>query len=91
MKKLFSFDVRLNDLESLNNAGFKKTATLLEFLKAFWFRGAGGSDPDYLDKVRVGTVGVFLDDEEHLHLDFVTRFSLRNYPEILKELEALKD
>jgi hypothetical protein len=89
MKKIFSFDVTLNDLESLKNNEFIKVEVLMEFLHTFWFKGAGDSDPDYLSKVRIGTMDVFLDDNNNLHLDFVTRFSLTNYPRALDLMDLL--
>lgn len=91
MNKLFSFDVRLKDLESLRGNRSIEVQSIMDFLKAFWFEGQGGSDPEYWDKVRVGSVDVYLDDDNHLHLDFITRFHLGNYPDVLTLLNTLKD
>ena len=91
MKKLFSFDVCLKHLEGLRGNKSSKVKMVMDILKYFWFEGQGGSDPEYWDRVRVGAVDVYLDDENHLHLDFVTRFHLENEPELLRLLQKLKD
>jgi hypothetical protein len=90
MKKLFDFDVTLKDLDSLSQHPFDKVQVIMTFLKTFWFERSGGSNPEYWDRVRVGTIQVFLDDDNHLHLDFHTRFSLTNYPKITEILEELR-
>jgi hypothetical protein len=91
MRKLFSFDVRLKDLESLRGNNSIKVRMIMDFLETFWFEGQGGLDPEYWDRVRIGSVDVYLDDQNHLHLDFVTRFHLGNYPEIIKVLKLFND
>lgn len=91
MKKLFYFDVTLKELESLRGNKSEKVQTILDFLKVFWFEGSGGSDPEYWDRVRVGTVNVYLDDSDQVHLDFVTRFHLGNYPKIKEMLSKLSE
>lgn len=90
MKKLFSFDVTLEELSNLLSHKYAKAQLVLEFLKNFWYVDQGGSDKSYLNKVRVGSIDVFIDNDGHLHLDFITRFSLKNYPKCLKWLEDLK-
>jgi len=91
MQKLFSFDVTLKELESLRGNKADKVQLIMDFLKSFWMKGNGGNDPEYWDRVRVGSVDVYLDEQDHLHLDFVTRFHLGNYPQILEALSALKE
>lgn len=91
MKKLFEFDVTLKDLDSLSQHSFDKVQIIMIFLNTFWFEHLGGSSPEYWDRVKIGTMQVFLDDDNHLHLDFATRFSLTNYPKIIEILEELKD
>lgn len=90
MKKIFNFDVPLKALEGFKENKSNKVKFILDFLKSFWFDHNGGSSLEYWDRVRVGSVEVYLDDENHLHLDFITRFSLGNYPELIEVLEKLK-
>jgi hypothetical protein len=91
VEKLFSFDVTLEMLESLRINKFDKVEFVLDFLKKFWMERSGGNDPEYWNRVRVGSVDVYLDDGNQLHLDFVTRFHLDNYPEIIELLKKVKD
>lgn len=91
MEKLFSFDVTLEMLDSLRGNQSDKVKFIMDFIKLFWFEKQGVSDPEYWNRVRVGSVDVYLDDGAQLHLDFVTRFHLENYPEIMAILKGLKD
>lgn len=89
--KLFSFDVTLEMLDGLRDNKFEKVQFIMDFLKEFWFVRMGGSDPEYWNKVRVGSVDVYLDDSNQIHLDFTTRFHLNNSPEIVEILKQVKD
>ncbi len=76
-KKLFTFDVTLKELMNLKEYAkeFPKLGATFSLLKMFWY-----NLPDKIDAIkrwngiRVGSIYVFLDDDNSLHLDFVTRF-----------------
>lgn len=91
---IFAFDVTLKDLMNLGDRAKEvwKLQAIMEFLKRFWYKPSGDAirDSHRWNDIRVGSVDVFLDDDKNLHLDFVTRFSLGSYPEIVELLEKLK-
>lgn len=70
-------DVTYNQLVSLKEANSKSIETLLHLLREFWC-----NNPERQDEVRIGTINVYLDKDDALHLDFSTRFSFENCPKI---------
>jgi hypothetical protein len=91
MKKLFSFDVTLRELMYLGSKKTPQLGLIFEFLKQFWYVIEGRLDMERWDNIRIGSVDVFLDQDGHLHLDFMTRFHLNGKPKTLEFLDALKD
>lgn len=63
----------------LSLSPMKKVQTLFDYLTNFWYTDKNGDlDKDRWENIRIGTCDVYLDDEDVLHLDFSTRFSLKN-------------
>lgn len=82
MKKLFDFDVTLKELENLGKKAkqIDKLADLLQFLQILWY----GDDleeeiVERENRIRIGTVYIFFDENDILHFDFRTRFHLKQY------------
>jgi hypothetical protein len=95
MNKLFSFDVRLKDLMNLGERAkeVKKLDLIFMLLKGSWYtlKNDPNAEQERWDRIRVGSVDVYLDEGKNLHLDFVTRFHFENSPEILALLDELKN
>lgn len=94
MSKLFSFDVTLQDLMNLGDRAksVKKLDLIFLFLKGFWYDLKDKvAEKERWNNVRVGSVDVYLNEDKHLCLQFVTRFQFQQSPQILEFLEKLKD
>lgn len=76
-------DVTYENLQSLKDVQALQPA--LEFLKDFWC----GSNKERESNVRLGTIDVFIDEQGNLHLDFISRFSLEKYPELIEHLRSV--
>lgn len=92
MKEIINFDVRLKDLMNLGEhaKGFGKLKALFLLLKTFWYRLDDKKEQvEREDRIRIGSVYVFLDDDGVLHMDFVTRFNFENKDAYHKAFEIL--
>jgi hypothetical protein len=79
-KELYAFDVTVSDLESWLKV--KGLAQVLAVLSKHW---NGFEDPEYLNRIRIGSVFMSVDAEGGLHLDLIPRFKAT--PELLAELD----
>lgn len=68
----------------------EKLAGIFMLLEKFWY-GDRKKDPERWFKIRIGSVSVYLDEGNQLHLDFTTRFHFENSSEFLKVLSHFKD
>jgi hypothetical protein len=94
MKQLFSFDVRLQDLMNLEKYSQKvdKLSLIFDLLKGFWYTLKDKTaEQERWNNIRIGSVDVYLDETNSLHLDFTTRFSFNSSPEMLKFFEYISD
>lgn len=94
MKKIFDFDFTLSHLMDLSLSPMKKVQTLFDYLTNFWYTDKDGQlDKERWENVRIGTCEVYLDEDEVLHLDFATRFNLKNasLPQELFQDEGAED
>lgn len=79
MKTIFDFDFTLGHMMDLSLHPYRKVQTLLTYLAKFWYTDKSGEiDKERWENVRIGNCKVYLDDGHHLHLDFQTRFNLKN-------------
>lgn len=70
---------------------FPKLDLIFRLLSRFWYTLEDKShEEERWDKIRVGSMEVYLDQDKHLCMKFITRFSFENYPEILEFLEQVK-
>jgi hypothetical protein len=92
MKKLFTFDVTLKELMDLRSVAkeFHRLSAVFSLLKLFWYNLSDKKDQiRRWNRIRVGSVQVFLDDDNLLHLDFFTRFNLSAYKPFLDALDLI--
>jgi hypothetical protein len=93
--QLFSFDVTLKDLMNLGRRAKEvpKLGAIFSLLKIFWYKlDDKERAKERWGRIRVGSVDLFIDDEDHLHMDFVTRFHFGNaraYLEAFKLIAGL--
>jgi hypothetical protein len=93
-KMLFSFDVRLKDLLHLGDMAktFSKLEALFKALDLWWYDLSNEDKSEQRrNNIRIGSVNVLLDDDGALHLDFCTRFSLKNEPLAVQYLEQIDE
>ena len=101
MNKLFSFDVTLKDLMNLGERAkeFPKLQIIFEFLEHYWYDLKDiKSEPKTIfeqekqrwNYVRVGSIDVYLDDQNQLCFEFKTRFQFSGNPTILEFFEKIK-
>lgn len=91
-KDLFRFDVTLKDLLNLRERAkeFPRLAAVFFLLKTFWYKLSDqASEAERWNRVRVGSIEVFLDEDDHLHLDFITRFNWTNAKSYLEALDLI--
>lgn len=70
----------------------KKLDVVFDALHAYWYNLKDKkAQEERENRIRVGSVEVYLDDEYHLHIDFITRFHLENSKPFLKLLNHLGD
>jgi hypothetical protein len=79
-KELHAFDVTVSDLESWLKV--KGLAQVLAVLSKHW---NGFTDPEYLNRIRIGSIFMSVDAEGGLHLDLIPRFKAT--PELLAEID----
>jgi hypothetical protein len=94
MNKLFGFDVRLKDLMNLGKYARQvpKLEVIFKFLESYWYTLEDkAAEEERWNNIRVGSVDVYLDKDQHLCMEFSTRFQFQNSPEVLKFLEKVKD
>ena len=94
MEKLFRFDVRLKDLMNLGEMGEKseKLGLIFEILRGFWYTLEDKvREQERWNRIRIGSVDVYLDEDKSLCMKFTTRFTFQNAPTVLHVLEAFKD
>ena len=97
MNKLFSFDVTLKDLLNLGERAqeVEKLKAVFAFLQMFWYNDKGNEledeEQDRWNNIRVGSMDVYLNEDKHLCMEFVTRFQFQSSPQIVQLLERLKD
>jgi hypothetical protein len=94
MKNIFRFDVTLKDLMNLGQRAkdFTELNAVFAGLHAFWYNlDDKEAQKERENRIRVGSVKVYLDDEYHLHIDFITRFNLENSKPFLDLLNYLRD
>lgn len=94
MKKLFDFDVTLKDLMHLGERAKEVTrlGAVFSLLKIFWYNLKDRdkeAEAKRWNRIRVGSIYVFLDDDNHLHIDFVTRFNLTAATAYIDALELI--
>ena len=91
-KDLFFVDVTLKDLMNLGERAkdILKLRMLFTLLEKYWY-GDKEKDLDRWNRIRIGSIWIYLDKNNALHLDFVTRFAFENSPEFLKILEYFKE
>lgn len=94
MKEIFSFDVRLKDLMNLGEQAqtFGKLKALFAILKRSWYSLEDkAAEEERWNRIRIGSVEVFLDDSGALHMDFVTRYSFAQNSRAIELLALLPD
>jgi hypothetical protein len=97
MNNLFSFDVTLKDLMNLGERAeeVEKLKIIFAFLKMFWYNDTGKELEEDSERrwnnIRVGSINVYLNEDKHLCMEFVTRFQFQSSPQIVSLLERLKD
>lgn len=71
----------------LSLSPLKKLDQLFSHLTNRWYiKNDGEIDKERWAHTRIGTCNVYLDDEGMLHLDFMTKFSLKDAPPLPQEL-----
>ena len=91
-KDLFRFDVTLKDLLNLRSCALDipRLAAVFTLLKTFWYKLSDkASEAERWNRIRVGSIEVFLDEDDHLHLDFITRFNWTNAKPYLEALDII--
>lgn len=73
-KDIGSQDITYKELEKYGEAGTPYMELVLKILHTFWV----GNNEERADDVRIGSVDFFFDEDGHLHLDFVSRFSFND-------------
>lgn len=96
MDRLFSFDVTLQDLMNLGARAkdVVKLEAIFLLLRKFWYDlgdELSEEEQERWNRIRVGSIDVYLDDDQHLCFEFATRFTFTNNPQILAFLNKLKD
>lgn len=94
MKQLFRFDVTLGELMNLYGRAkeVSKLGAVFSLLKMFWYNLKDKQEnKERWNRIRVGSINVYLDDEDHLHLDFITRFHLGNSQPFLNALDLIAE
>ena len=94
MKNIFRFDVTLNDLMNLGRRAkdVKELEVVFTALHTFWYNLEDKKKQEEREnRIRVGSVEVYLDDEYHLHIDFITRFNLQHAKPFLQLLDLIKN
>ncbi len=80
-EKLAEVEVSLSDLRDLEKKPTLKT--VLDFLDEFWV----GKFREREISVKVGTVTISINKDNNLEMNFTTKFSLVNHPELLEKLK----
>jgi len=93
MNQIFRFDVTLKELMNLGVRAkeSKKLDLIFNLLQKFWYDLEDKHDQEEREnRIRVGSVEVYLDEDSHLHIDFLTRFSFASNSKILQFLDLIK-
>ena len=83
-RNIASIDVTTEELKSFSKNEFLRD--IIEPLEEAWV----GDNSERESNVHIGSVYVYLDQEDHLHIDFVTRFHFANDPGLKKTLQKIK-
>jgi hypothetical protein len=84
MQSIADLDVTLKELTNLSS--IKCLKSLFHFLNEHWYFINGKLDEDRANRIRIGTIRIGFDDNDHLTLEFKTRFSLTGYQKQIKKI-----
>lgn len=93
MKTDFFIDVTLKDLMNLGKraAEVKQLDFIFNLLQNYWYNLEDKKEQEEREnRIRVGSIWVYLDDDGALHLDFVTRFGFKDKDKVGQFLSLLK-
>lgn len=95
-EELFTFDVTLKDLVNLGQRAkdVPQLDAIFLLLEKYWYSLPDShpeEEEERWNRIRVGSIDVYLDDDKHLCMEFSTRFQFQNNPQVLAFLQKVKD